>query len=98
MHTTNTHTYGTRSLVSHPAVVTLATTATSIMRQMAIKPFTPRTRRRELQVRENVASFLATRNQIFKEKGAGGIPTIVIGGFVPDATEAVEFQRPLLRG
>ena len=31
------------------------------------------------------------------EKGSGASPTIVVGGFVPDATEAVEFQRPILR-
>lgn len=85
------------TFVSHPAVVSLATAATSIMRQMAIKPFTPRSRRREFQVKAFVASLHATRNQIFKEKGEGSIPTIVIGGFVPDATEAVEFQRPLLK-
>jgi hypothetical protein len=97
MHETHPLTSGARSLVSHPAVVTLATAATSIMRQMAIKPFTPRVRRREFQVKEYVASLHATRNQIFKEKGVGAIPTIVIGGFVPDATEAVEFQRPLLK-
>jgi pimeloyl-ACP methyl ester carboxylesterase len=34
---------------------------------------------------------------VLREKGAGAMPTIVIGGFVPDATETVEFQRPLLR-
>jgi pimeloyl-ACP methyl ester carboxylesterase len=38
-----------------------------------------------------------TRCQIFREKAAGTVPTIVLGGFVPDATETVEFQRKSLR-
>jgi hypothetical protein len=97
MHETYPLKSGSRSFVSHPAVLTIATAATSIMRQMSIKPFTPRLRRREFQVKENVSSLHATRNQIFKEKGVGSVPTIVIGGFVPDATEAMEFQRPLLK-
>jgi hypothetical protein len=87
-----------RSIGFHPALTSVATTATDLFRQMAIKPFTPTRRRREFLLKERIASLPAVRNQIFKEKGAGEIPTIVIGGFVPDATEAVEFQRPLLRG
>lgn len=86
-----------KSLTRHPVVVSVATAATGLMRQMAIKPFTPRTRRRELLLGNRISSLHAVRNQIFKEKGTGEIPTIVIGGFVPDATEAVEFQRPLFR-
>jgi hypothetical protein len=82
----------------HPAFTSVATSATGLIRQMAIKPFTPRTRRREFLLRERFTSLHAVRNQIFKEKGTGDIPTIVVGGFVPDATEAVEFQRPLLKG
>lgn len=82
---------------NHPALVTVATAASGFIRQMAIKPYTPRTRRREFQLKDRVASLLAVRSHIFKEKGAGDIPTIVIGGFVPDATEVVEFQRPLLK-
>lgn len=86
-----------RSISFHPALTSVATTATDLFRQMAIKPFTPARRRREFLLKDRIASLLAVRNQIFKEKGAGEIPTIVIGGFVPDATEAVEFQRPLMR-
>src|ERR1700686_4949397 len=81
----------------HPAISSVATTATGLIRQMAIKPFAPRARRREFLLRGSLSSLHAVRNQIFKEKGAGDIPTIVIGGFVPDATEAIEFQRPLLK-
>lgn len=81
----------------HPALGSVATSATGLIRQMAIKPFKPRNRRREFLLQERVASLHAVRNQIFKEKGSGDTPTIVVGGFVPDATEAVEFQRPLFR-
>lgn len=86
-----------KAITSHPTAVTVAATATNLMRQMSIKPYAPRQRRREFLMKERVASLHALRNQIFKEKGAGSVPTIVIGGFVPDATEAVEFQRPLFR-
>jgi hypothetical protein len=77
--------------------MSVATAATGFMRQMAIKPFTPRTRRREFLLVDGIDSLHAVRNQIYKEKGTGSVPTIVIGGFVPDATEAVEFQRPLFK-
>jgi hypothetical protein len=87
-----------RPLVSHPAVVSFTTAATSLMRQMAIKPYRPRTRQREFALGRDVASLHAVHNQVFRERGTGRIPTIVIGGFVPDATEAVEFQRPLFKG
>lgn len=86
-----------KAIVSHPAVMSVATAATSLMRQIAIKPFTPTKRRREFALHNHIASIHAVRNQIFKEKGNGNTPTIVIGGFVPDATEAMEFQRPLFR-
>lgn len=86
-----------KAIKFHPTLTSVATTATGLLRQMAIKPFTPIRRRRELFLKDKIVSLHACRNQIFKEKGAGEIPTIVIGGFVPDATEAVEFQRPLLR-
>jgi hypothetical protein len=86
-----------KALASHPTVLSVASAATSLMRQMAIKPFTPRIRRREFLLGNRISSLHAVRNQIFKEKGTGEIPTIVIGGFVPDATEAVEFQRPLFK-
>ena len=86
-----------KAITSHPTVVTVAATASNFMRQMSIKPYAPRLRRREFLMKDRVASLHALRNPIFKEKGAGSIPTIVIGGFVPDATEAVEFQRHLFR-
>jgi hypothetical protein len=81
----------------HPAVSTITTAATAFMRQIAIKPYAPLKRRREFLLKDRVGSLHAVRNQIFKEKGSGFIPTIVLGGFVPDATEAVEFQRPLFK-
>lgn len=84
-------------LKSHPAMIFAATTATGLLRRMSIKPFQPSVRRREAAVRERAAAPHAVRCHFFREKGNGGIPTIVISGFVPDATEVVEFQRGLLR-
>ncbi|ABQ26750.1 alpha/beta hydrolase [Geotalea uraniireducens] len=86
-----------KTIGNHPAILGVVTAATGILRQMAIKPFTPKNRRREFKLKDRVASMHATRAQIFKEKGSGSTPTIIVGGFVPDATELVEFQRPLFR-
>ncbi|HTG82605.1 MAG TPA: alpha/beta hydrolase [Geobacteraceae bacterium] len=97
MNTTPAVPFMQKAMNFHPAISSVATSATGLIRQMAIKPYTPRTRRREFLLRERIASLHAIRNPIFKEKGAGDIPTIVVGGFVPDATEAVEFQRPLFK-
>lgn len=81
----------------HPALLEVAGTATGILRRLSIKPFTSHSRRREFMLKESVESLHACRLQVFKEKGSGEIPTIVLGGFAPDATEQVEFQRPLFR-
>lgn len=85
-----------RNVAGHPAFVGVACAATGLLRQMSIKPFRPSVGRRELELRGRV-SIHACRAQVFKEKGWGSVPTIVVGGFVPDATEQVEFQRSLLR-
>jgi len=81
----------------HPALLNAATATTGLLRSMSIKPYTPRHRPAELALRDRFHSLHAVRCQLYKEKGAGRHPTIVVGGFVPDATEALEFQRPLLR-
>lgn len=81
----------------HPVMVSAATIAHGFIRSMAIKPYAPKVRRREFALLGSGRSLHAIRCQLFREKGAGTMPTIVIGGFVPDATETVEFQRPLLR-
>jgi len=86
-----------KTLAGHPALLGAASAASGFMRQLSIKPFTPSGRRREFLLRDRVSSLHACRAQIFKEKGAGATPTIVVGGFVPDATEQVEFQRALFR-
>lgn len=86
-----------RAAQNHPMIASMATAAGGLMRQMTIKPYRPSVRRREIAAAEKVDNFPAVRNLVFKEKGVGEIPTIVIGGFVPDATEAVEFQRELLK-
>lgn len=81
----------------HPAVASAASAATGLLRRMAIKPFHPSVRRRESAVREGMPAPHAVRCHLFREKGNGSTPTIVIAGFVPDATEVVEFQRELFR-
>ena len=86
-----------KTLVRHPAMMGFATAATGLMRHISIKPFVQKNRRREFLLKDRVTSLHACRAQIFKEKGAGNLPTIVIGGFVPDATELVEFQRSLFK-
>jgi len=78
-------------------VVSAFTAAAGFMRGISIKRFAPKARQREFAVFEQNQDAHRMRCQIFREKGAGNVPTIVLGGFVPDATETVEFQRKLLR-
>ncbi|BCS55946.1 alpha/beta hydrolase [Geobacter sp. SVR] len=78
-------------------VVSAFTAAAGFMRGISIKPFAPGNRRREFAELARNQDAHRTRCQLFREKGAGSVPTIVLGGFVPDATETVEFQRKLLR-
>lgn len=75
----------------------IASTATSMLRQMAIKPYSGKIGKREMLLRATIPTPAVIRNEIFVEKGKGKMPTIVVGGFVPDATEAVEFQRELFK-
>lgn len=82
----------------HPALLTVASATAGLLRSMSITPYRPRVRPRELALRRTCASLPDTLCRMYKEKGNGNAPTIVVGGFVPDATEALEFQRPLLRG
>lgn len=86
-----------RAMSTHPALMGMATATSGFIRQMAIKTFSPRFRRRQLALRSDLPSIHAVHNHLFKEKGQGEVPTIVVGGFVPDATEAVEFQREIFR-
>ena len=80
-----------------PVVASAATLAAGIMRSIAITAYAPASRRREFEQIAGNPGAHATRCRIFREKGAGTVPTIVLGGFVPDATETVEFQRSMLR-
>ena len=77
--------------------VSAFTAAASFMRGISFKRFTPKSRRREFEALERSPDSYRSRCLIFREKGVGNAPTIVLGGFVPDATETVEFQRELLR-
>lgn len=81
----------------HPGLMTVASATAGLLRNLSIKPYRPRHRPRELALWERYHSLPAVRCQLYREKSAGSAPTIVIGGFVPDATEAVEFQRAILR-
>lgn len=78
-------------------VVSAFTAAAGFMRGISFKRFVPKSRRREFAVLDQNKDSYRMRCQIFREKAAGNVPTIVLGGFVPDATETVEFQRKLLR-
>src|SRR6266568_2200517 len=78
-------------------VVSAFTAAAGFMRGISFKRFAPTNRLREFSALERNQDAYRTRCQIFREKGVGNVPTIVLGGFVPDATETVEFQRILLR-
>jgi pimeloyl-ACP methyl ester carboxylesterase len=78
-------------------IVSAFTAAAGFMRGISFKRFAPKHRRREFALLVQNQDSHRTRCHIFREKGAGNVPTIVLGGFVPDATETVEFQRTLLR-
>ncbi len=78
-------------------VVSAFTAAAGFMRGISIKPFVPKSRLHEFAALEQNKDAPRMRCKLFREKGAGNVPTIVMGGFVPDATETVEFQRRLLR-
>jgi hypothetical protein len=81
----------------HPAVVSAAAAATGFIRRMSFKPYRPAVRRRELALAARLPDFHGAHCPIFREKGVGSTPTIVIAGFVPDATEVAEFQRQILK-
>ncbi len=81
----------------HPALLGMVTATAGFIRSIAIKPYQQRHNPRERLLRDRYHSLHAVRCQVYREKSAGCRPTIVIAGFVPDATEVVEFQRPLLR-
>lgn len=80
-----------------PLVASAALLAVGLIRGMTIKRYAPKSRKRELGLLASSPESHRARSLIFREKGAGPVPTIVLGGFVPDATESVEFQRTLLR-
>ncbi len=81
----------------HPALMEMATATAGFFRSIAIKPYKQFYRHREQALWHNLESLHTVRCQIYREKSTGSRPTIVVAGFVPDATEVVEFQRPVLR-
>ena len=87
----------TKTLLQNRAMLNAATAATGLLRNFSIKPHQTTLKQRELQMRHRCSGFHSVCCHIFKESGNGANPTIVIPGFVPDATEVVEFQRKLLK-
>jgi len=87
----------TKTLLQNRTMLNAATAATGLFRNFSIKPHQPTLKKRELQMRHRCSGFHSVRCHIFKESGNGATPTIVIPGFVPDATEVVEFQRKLFK-
>jgi hypothetical protein len=45
------------------------------------------------RLRRPASAGVVPHSEIFRETGAGRLPTIVIAGFLPDATESIEYQR-----
>lgn len=86
-----------RTIRRNQVVLKVAGKATAMLRNLSLKPYAPKRRTREFAAAHGLPSLHAVRTSIFREKGEGTIPTIVIAGFVPDATEVIEFQRPLLK-
>ncbi|NVN93487.1 MAG: alpha/beta hydrolase [Desulfuromonadales bacterium] len=80
-----------------PLVASAALLAAGLIRSMAIKSHTLKSRRRELELLQRRPETHLSRSQLYREKSAGSAPTIIVGGFVPDATETAEFQRRILR-
>ena len=46
--------------------------------------------------RPNDGADAAAQSRIYRQAGNGRTPTIVIAGFLPDATESIEYQRDLV--
>jgi pimeloyl-ACP methyl ester carboxylesterase len=86
-----------KNLSSHPVLLKASGKAVAMLRNLSLKSYLPKQRRREFAAAQTSASIHAVRSSIYRERGSGTMPTIVVGGFVPDATEVVEFQRPLLK-
>lgn len=87
-----------RTIRNNPTLLEVTGKATAMVRNLNIKPYLPTNRQRENGVYSSKQlGQPICRNQIFREKGHGDFPTIVVAGFVPDATEVVEFQRPILK-
>ncbi len=85
-----------KSTTPTPLLAQVAGTASALLREFSIRPYAPPVRQREREV-TIVCGSRVPAARLFRERSPGKQPTIVIGGFVPDATEVVEFQRPMLK-
>ncbi len=87
-----------RTIRNNPTLLQVTGKATAMVRNLNIKPYQPARRQREQNICNAMQRGLhISRNQIYREKGHGAHPTIILAGFVPDATEVIEFQRPILK-
>ena len=49
-----------------------------------------------VSARLHAGADAAAQSRIYRQAGSGRTPTIVIAGFLPDATESIEYQRDLV--
>lgn len=75
---------------------TLVRTTEEHFRPQQLIPYDPIERRAQDAVLGGAAAGLHQRAAILHERGRGRVPTIVLGGFVPDSTEQVFLLRRFL--
>ncbi|MFT3783176.1 MAG: alpha/beta hydrolase [Nibricoccus sp.] len=75
---------------------TLIRTTGNKLRPPCPIPFTPTVRKRQETVLLSGAAGVHQASNVLVEKRKGVVPTIVLGGFIPDATEQVFLMRSFL--
>jgi hypothetical protein len=75
---------------------TLVRTTEERLHPRRLLPYEPAERRRQDTVVGSGGAGLHQRATLLRERGRGAVPTIVLGGFVPDATEQVFLLRQFL--
>jgi len=79
-----------------PPFWTFLRTAGYKLRPPSPRPFSPTVRRAQEDVLERGLAQPHQKTAVLREHRQGSLPTIVLGGFVPDATEQVFLLRGLL--
>ena len=75
------------------SIRTFLRTASYRLRPPRPVPFSPTVRHAQEAVLESGRAELRQKSTVLHEQRKGGVPTIVLGGFVPDATEQVYLLR-----